>query len=73
MPSLGMGPWVQLLIFNFLKIELKGCLLPVRGLFFLAQGCNSTPAIPAPLAKEKTASEPIQPPGSTDVISLLFN
>lgn len=52
-PSLVMGPWVQVLLLNFLKIELKGRPLPGRALSFLAQGCNSTPAIPAPLAKEK--------------------
>lgn len=50
-PSQGMGPWVQALISNFLKIELKGRLRPMRALSFLVQGCNSTPAIPAPLVK----------------------
>lgn len=41
MPSLGIRPRVQALIFNFLKIELKGRLLLVRAFSFLVQDCNS--------------------------------
>lgn len=74
MPSLGMGPWVQALIFNFLKIDLKGRLLLVRAFSFLVQDCNSIYACDScSSCQRKTASEPIQPPGSIDVTSLLFS
>lgn len=53
MPGLGRKPWVQTLIFNFLKIELKSVSAACEVLSFLVEGCNSAPAIPAPLAKEK--------------------
>lgn len=53
MPGLERQPWVQALGFNFLKIELKSVSAACEVLSFLVEGCNSAPAIPAPLAKEK--------------------
>lgn len=51
--ALGREPWVEALVFNFLKTELRVHLLPVRALSFLVKGCNSSPAVPALFAKEK--------------------
>lgn len=43
--ALGREPWVEALVFNFLKTELRVHLLPVRALSFLVKGCNSSPGL----------------------------
>ena len=68
--ALGRGPWVEALVFNFLKTELRVHLLPVRALSFLVKGCNSSPAVPALFAKEKL---PLNQSSLRDLLTPFFD